>query len=51
LTGGVPVITLTGNAQAGACVVVLTPALNANNITWTFTNTAPCNRAQTGVGT
>jgi len=51
LTGGVPVITITGNAQASACVVTLTPLLNANNIVWNFTNTAPCNRARTGVGT
>ena len=48
---GTGVITITGNAQAGNCVVTLTPVVNANNIVWTFANAAPCNRSQTGVAT
>jgi type IV pilus assembly protein PilA len=51
IAAGTAVITITGNAQAGGCVVTLTPTVNANNIVWNFVNTAPCNRAQTGVGT
>jgi type IV pilus assembly protein PilA len=51
VAAGTGVITITGNAQAAGCVVTLTPTVNANNIVWNFVNTAPCNRAKTGVGT
>jgi type IV pilus assembly protein PilA len=52
VAAGTGVITITGNAQAGACVVTLTPVVSANNITWDFRNTGGtnCNRSKTGVG-
>jgi type IV pilus assembly protein PilA len=54
LTSGTGAIVLTGNAQAGGCTVTLTPVVNAQAVTWAFTNGASpagCSRAKTGVGT
>jgi type IV pilus assembly protein PilA len=47
-----PIIQITGDAQAGNCVVTLTPTSNLSQITWLFQNTGGgCNRSKTGVGT
>jgi type IV pilus assembly protein PilA len=53
LTAGTAAIVLTGNAQAGACVVTLTPVYTGQAVTWGYSNSGPagCSRARTGVGT
>jgi type IV pilus assembly protein PilA len=53
LTAATAVITVTGTQPAGACVVTMTPTIAADlsRINWTYANTAPCNRRQTGLGT
>ena len=51
MAGGV--ITITGNATVGSCVVQVTPTMNAGSgtIEWNYANTGGgCRRAQTGVG-
>ena len=45
------VIGMVGTAQASNCAVTLTPTPGVQALTWAFTNTAPCNRSKTGVGT
>ena len=50
LTTTTAVITLTGTALAGGCVVTLTPTIGANTIKWLAQNTT-CGRTRTGVGT
>ena len=47
-TGGL--MTLTGTAAAGSCVVRVTPTVDANRVNWAYLNTT-CTRARTGVGT
>lgn len=44
------VLTLTGTAQAGSCVVTMTPNATQNAVNHVFANTT-CNRTRTGVGT
>jgi type IV pilus assembly protein PilA len=46
-SGGV--ITLNGTAAAGGCVVTLAPLAAGGVISWTFTNTLPCSRVETGL--
>lgn len=51
MAGGV--ITITGNATVGGCVVTVTPTINPSRgiIEWSYANTAGgCRRARTGVG-
>ncbi len=45
--------TMVGTNQAGNCTVTLTGIATANQLAWTFLNTAGagCNRSKTGVGT
>ena len=46
------VFTLTGTAAVGSCVVRLTPvASGTTSLGWTFSNTLPCTKSKTGVGT
>ncbi|MCO4864073.1 prepilin-type N-terminal cleavage/methylation domain-containing protein [Cupriavidus sp. WGlv3] len=51
--GGVPVLTITGNAAARGCVVTMTPTIAAGSatITWTLARAAApvCTQAETGV--
>ena len=47
-TGGV--ITLTGTAAVGSCVVTMTPTLAGNTVNWAFATTT-CTKSKTGVGT
>ena len=50
-TGGI--ITLTGSAAVGSCVVNLQPTVSNTAITWTFTtltNPTGCGKSKTGVG-
>ncbi|MFJ1258920.1 prepilin-type N-terminal cleavage/methylation domain-containing protein [Cupriavidus sp. CuC1] len=42
------VITITGTAAVGACVVTVTPAVAATSVSWTLATTT-CTKAQTGV--
>jgi type IV pilus assembly protein PilA len=53
LTAGTGAIVITGNAQAAACQVTLTPSASAALVIWQITNggAAGCNRVKTGVGT
>ena len=45
-------IRATGTANAGSCIVEITPVVQQFQIIrWDAVNTAPCNRARTGVGT
>jgi len=44
------VMTLTGTAAAGSCVVTVRPTVDANRVQWAYQNTT-CTRARTGVGT
>ncbi len=44
------VLTLTGTAQAGNCVVTMTPVADANRVNHAMANTV-CTRTRTGVGT
>jgi type IV pilus assembly protein PilA len=45
------VITITGNAQAGGCVVTLTPTPQVNQVQWVTANAAGgCTPARTGAG-
>ncbi len=44
------VLTLTGTAQAGSCVVTMTPVADSNRVNHTMANTT-CTRSKTGVGT
>lgn len=48
-TGGV--ITITGTAAAGGCVVTVTPAISATAVAWTVANAGatPCTKAKTGI--
>ena len=49
-TGGV--ITMTGNAQAGGCVVTMTPNPGTGAVNWVIaSSTAGCNRTKIGAGT
>jgi len=51
LAANTAAITLTGTAQAGGCVVTITPDLtNLNAIAWNVTSNA-CGRSKTGIGT
>lgn len=50
ITTTTAVLTLTGTALAGGCVVTLTPTVGNNTITWLAQNTT-CGRTRTGVGT
>jgi type IV pilus assembly protein PilA len=43
------VITLTGTAVAGSCVVTLTPNPVGNTVNWTFATTT-CTKSKTGLG-
>lgn len=43
------VLTLTGTAKAGSCVVTMTPNADQNRVNHTFANTV-CTRTKTGVG-
>ncbi len=51
-TPGTALITLTGNAQAGGCVVTMQPVTSAtaSTIVWNAVNTV-CGRTKTGIGT
>ena len=44
------VLTLTGTAQAGGCVVTMTPNADANRVNHVMANTT-CTRSRTGVAT
>lgn len=44
-------LVITGNARAGNCVVTIAPQVSAGNLQWLQTNTAPCTKSLTGVGT
>lgn len=44
------VLTLTGTAQAGSCIVTMTPNADVNRVNHVFANGAGCNRTRTGVG-
>lgn len=46
----ISVLTLTGTARAGSCVVTMTPTADQNRVNHVFANTV-CNRSRTGVGT
>jgi type IV pilus assembly protein PilA len=55
LTTSTAALVITGTAQAGGCVITLTPdiATNPNALSWTFTRAATpaaCTRANTGFG-
>lgn len=50
LPGGV--LRITGDALASGCIVAMTPIIQRDEIIrWDFSNTSPCNRTKTGVGT
>jgi type IV pilus assembly protein PilA len=53
LTPATANIRITGTQPAGGCIVDILPTAAADNsrINWAYTNTAPCNRQRTGVGT
>jgi type IV pilus assembly protein PilA len=53
ITGTTAAIVLTGNPEAGGCVVTLTPNTGPTSptIRWDFSNNVGCNRTKTGVGT
>jgi type IV pilus assembly protein PilA len=44
-------LVLTGTAAVASCVVTLSPNAGPTAVTWTYTNTAPCGKSKTGVGT
>jgi type IV pilus assembly protein PilA len=50
VTSTTAMLTLTGTALAGGCVVTLTPQITNNTIQWQAANTT-CGRTRTGVGT
>ena len=52
-TGGIngtAVFVLSGSAKVGGCVVTATGLQTPANVTWTYVNTAPCNKSKTGLG-
>ena len=51
ITASTAAIVLTGSAQAGACVVTITPTTNQQVITWGYADSGPagCGKAKTGV--
>jgi len=50
-TGTTGAMVLTGTAAVADCVVTLTPSAGTTSVTWVYTNTAPCGKSKTGVGT